>query len=117
MMNYLLAFIFCGFVCLVAQLIYEYTKLTPGHITSLFVIIGAVLSFFGLYSKLIEFGGAGATVLISNFGHMLYTSAIEGYHEVGILGLASGLLVKSSLAIVSAVVFAFIFALLFKPKS
>lgn len=35
MMNYLLAFIFCGFVCLVAQLIYEYTKLTPGHITSM----------------------------------------------------------------------------------
>ncbi len=111
------AFLVAGTFCFLAQVLMDNTKLTPGHITSLFVIIGAVLSFFGLYSKLIEFGGAGATVLISNFGHMLYTSAIEGYHEVGILGLASGLLVKSSLAIVSAVVFAFIFALLFKPKS
>lgn len=111
------AFLVAGTFCFLAQVLMDNTKLTPGHITSLFVIIGAVLSFFGLYSKLIEFGGAGATVLISNFGHMLYISAIEGYHEVGILGLASGLLVKSSLAIVSAVVFAFIFALLFKPKS
>ena len=111
------AFLVAGTFCFLAQVLMDNTTLTPGHITSLFVIIGAVLSFFGLYSKLIEFGGAGATVLISNFGHMLYTSAIEGYHEVGILGLASSLLVKSSLAIVSAVVFAFIFALLFKPKS
>ena len=48
---------------------------------------------------------------------MLYTAGIEGFHEVGVLGFASGLLTKSSLAIVSAVIFAFIFALLFKPKN
>ena len=51
-MNYFLAFIFCGFVCLVAQLIYEYTKLTPGHITSMFVVIGAFLDLFHIYDNL-----------------------------------------------------------------
>ena len=116
-MIFLKAFLVTGLFCFVAQVIMDNTKLTPGHITSLFVVFGAVLSFFGLYSKLIEFGGAGATVLISNFGHMLYMGAIEGFHEVGVLGLASGLLVKSSLAIVSAVVIAFVLALIFKPKN
>ena len=53
-MNYLLAFIFCGFVCVIAQLIYEYSKLTPGHITSLFVVIGAFLDLFHIYDKLVE---------------------------------------------------------------
>ena len=48
-MNYLLAFIFCGLVCVVAQLIYEYTKLTPGHITSMFVVIGAFLDLFHIF--------------------------------------------------------------------
>ena len=116
-MIFLKAFLVTGLFCFAAQTIMDNTKLTPGHITSLFVVFGAVLSFFGLYSKLIEFGGAGATVLISNFGHMLYMGAIEGFHEVGVLGLASGLLVKSSLAIVSAVVIAFVLALIFKPKN
>ncbi len=116
-MIFLKAFLVTGLFCFIAQVIMDNTKLTPGHITSLFVVFGAVLSFFGLYSKLIEFGGAGATVLISNFGHMLYMGAIEGFHEVGVLGLASGLLVKSSLAIVSAVVIAFVLALIFKPKN
>lgn len=111
------AFLVSGLFCFGAQVLMDNTKLTPGHITSIFVVLGAVLSFFGIYPKLIEFGGAGATVLISNFGHMLYTAGVEGFHEVGIFGFASGLLTKSSLAIVSAVIFAFIFALLFKPKN
>lgn len=111
------AFLVSGLFCLAAQILMDNTKLTPGHITSIFVVIGAVMAFFGLYSKLIEFGGAGATSLISNFGNMLYLGGVEGFHEVGILGFGSGLLVKSSLAIVSAVVFAFIFALIFKPKN
>ena len=50
-MTYLLSFLVCGFVCLIGQLIYENTKLTPGHITSLFVVIGAILDSFGLYDK------------------------------------------------------------------
>lgn len=111
------AFLVAGLFCFGAQVLMDNTKLTPGHITSIFVVLGAVLSFFGLYPKLIEFGGAGATVLISNFGHMLYTGGVEGFHEVGVLGLASGLLTKSSLAIVSAVVIAFVLALIFRPKS
>ncbi len=116
-MIFLNAFLLSGLFCLVAELILDNTKLTPGHITSAFTVLGAALSFFGIYSKLIEWGGAGATVIISNFGHMLYLGAVEGFKEMGILGLFSGLLVKSSAAITSVVIFAFVLSLIFKPKS
>ena len=45
MNTYIYAFLFCGFVCMISQLILDNTKLTPGHVTSLFVIIGV----FSLY--------------------------------------------------------------------
>lgn len=111
------AFFVAGLFCLIAQIILDNFKITPGHVTSLFTVIGAVLSFLGIYDKLINFAGSGATVLISNFGHMLYTGAIEGFKTEGILGLFTGLLSKSSAALTSVVVFAFIFTLIFKPKS
>lgn len=115
-MNFLLAFLFAGTVSGLGQLILDNTKFTPGHLTSLFTVLGAVLSFFGIYEKFIAMFGAGATVLISNFGHMLYQSGLQGLNENGLLGLFQTLLCKSSPAIVSAVVFSAFLALIFKPK-
>ena len=111
------AFLASGLFCLVAQVILDNTKLKPGHITSMFTVLGAILSFLGIYPKLIEFAGAGATIQISNFGHMLYLGGVEGFKEMGVIGFAGGLLAKSSTAIVAAVVFAFVFALIFRPKN
>ena len=116
-MNFLLAFLFAGLMCMIAQIILDNTNLTPGHLTSLFTVAGAFLSFLGVYDKLVRLVGAGATVLISNFGHMLYQSGLQGLKEDGILGLFSNLLCKSSVAIVSAIIFSFVLAIIFKPKS
>ena len=115
-MNYLLAFLFAGFACAIAQIILDNTKLTPGHITSIYTVVGAFLSFIGVYDKLVDKFGAGATTLISNFGHMLYQGGIEGYHSEGILGIFTGLLTKSSAAITGAIVFAFLVSLVCKSK-
>ena len=115
-MIYISAFFLSGMVCMIGQIILDNTKLTAGHITSLFTVLGAVLSFLDIYPYLIKKCGAGATILISNFGNMLYQSGIEGYKALGFFGLFSELLHRSSLAIVSAIIFAFIFAVLFKPK-
>jgi len=111
------AFFLSGLFCFVAEIILDNSKLTPGHLTSFFTVLGAFLSFIGIYPKLIDWAGVGATTQISNFGHLLYTATIEGFHESGILGLFSGVLMKSSAAIVSAIVFAFIFSMIFKPKN
>ena len=50
-MIYLYSFLFCGFICLLGQIILDNTKLTAGHITSIFVVVGAALDSFSFYDK------------------------------------------------------------------
>ena len=115
-MIYLYAFLFSGIVCLIGQVVLDNTKLTAGHITAFLTVTGACLSFLGIYPWLVTNVGGGATILIMNFGHLLYQGAIEGFKSAGLIGIFSGLLTKSSIAIVSAVVFSFILSLFFKPR-
>ena len=115
-MNFLSAFVFSGIACFLAQLILDNTKLTPGHVTSFFTVLGSFFGFLGWYDKFIAFAGAGATTIISNFGYMLYKGAYLGYQEYGFLGLFSGILTKSSCAIAGAVIFSFALVLIFKPR-
>lgn len=115
-MSLIYSFLFCGIVCLLSEVIINNTKLTPGHVTSLFSVIGALLAFFGIYKKIISTVKMGAIVLISNFGSSLYLSAIEGYQKAKIIGLLSNMLTKSSLILTSTIIFSFIFTCLFKPK-
>lgn len=71
METYIYAFLFCGLVCMISQLILDNTKLTPGHVTSLFVVIGAFLDVAGIYDKIVLYCGAGAIIPITSFGHLL----------------------------------------------
>ena len=48
------SFLFCGTICGIGELILDHTKLTPGHITSLFVVLGAFLDTFGIYDWIIK---------------------------------------------------------------
>ncbi|WP_249028736.1 SpoVA/SpoVAEb family sporulation membrane protein [Tannockella kyphosi] len=116
-MNYLLAFVFCGFVCLVAQVIYDHSNLTPGHIICYFVIVGAVLDFFNIYDTLVSIFHAGALLPITSFGHSLMHGAMEATDEFGIFGLALGMFDLTAAGITSAIVFAFLVALFSRPKS
>lgn len=116
-MIYLYSFIFCGFVCLIGQLILDNSKLTPGHITSLFVVIGAGLDTFSIYDKIIDMFGGGALVPITSFGHSLIHGALDSSLNNKMLGLSLGMFKLTSVGIVSAVIFAFFLALIFKPKN
>ena len=113
-MIYFNAFLFAGLFCLIGELIYSYTKLTPGHITTLFVIIGAILGGIGVYDKLIEVFGGGATCLITNFGNLLVKGGLEGIKEKGIIGMFENMFLYSSTTL-SFVIFLSIF-LSFIPK-
>lgn len=116
MITYVYAFLFCGFVCMTAQLILDNTKLTPGHVTSLFVVIGAFLDLAGIYDKIVLYAGAGALLPITSFGHLLIHGAMSTASREGTLGLALGIFDLTSAGISVAVFLAFIFALLFKPR-
>ena len=59
----ILSFLFCGAICLIAQIILDNTKLTPGHITSIFVVLGALLDTFNIYDIIVEKVGGGAMVV------------------------------------------------------
>ena len=115
-MTYLLSFVFCGFICAISQYFLEKSKLTPGHINTFLVIVGCILSGFGIYDKIIDKFHAGATVPIMNFGHLLVTGASEGYDLYGVVGLFKGILNNSSAGIAFAIVCAFTISLIFKVK-
>lgn len=115
-MIFLFSFLFCGFVCLIGQIILDNTKLTPGHVTSLFVCVGAFLDSFGLYDKFIKWFGAGCLVPITSFGHSLIHGALHMAHKSGILGLLAGMFDLTASGIVAAIVFGFILTIIFKPK-
>lgn len=115
-MIYVTAFLFAGFVCLIGQIILDNTKLTPGHVTSIFVVSGAALDVFSLYDKFVIWAGGGALVPITSFGHLLLHGALEKAQEYSILGLSMGMFDLTATGIISAIVIAFILTLIFKPK-
>ncbi len=115
-MTYINAFIFVGIVCLIGQIILDNTNLTPGHITSLFVCLGALLSFCDIYEKLIAFAGAATSIPILSFGNLLFSSGWNGFHSDGILGIFSNLLSTTSAGICATVIFSFILSIFFKPQ-
>lgn len=117
-MSYLMAFLIGGVLCLIGQLIMDLTKpsITPGHILVGYVTVGALLSGIGLYQPLVDLGGAGATVPLSGFGHLLAQGAIKGIGQGGVLGAFSGGVVAAAGGIAAAVVFGYITAVLFNPK-
>ena len=82
-MIYLYAFLFGGLICGIAQIIMNTFKLTVGHMTTLFVCIGAVLDFGNFYDKLIEVAGAGALLPITSFGHSLVHASLDAARESG----------------------------------
>lgn len=115
-MTFFYAFLFCGTVCMISQLILDNTKLTPGHVTSLFVVIGAFLDIFGIYDKFVLYCGAGAIIPITSFGHLLIHGAMDIASEMGPLGLSFGIFNLTSAGISIAIVASFILCLIFKPK-
>lgn len=113
---YFMAFLVGGLICVIGQLLMDLTPLTPAHILVLFVVLGAVLSGFGLYQPLIDMGGAGATVPLTGFGHALVTGTIEDVDKHGFWGIFSGGLRASATGVTAAVLFGFTMSVLFNPK-
>ena len=114
--SYIFAFLVGGIICVIGQLMMDVGKLTPAHTLSTLVVVGAVLDGFGLYEKLIDFAGAGATVPITSFGNSLVHGALAEAEKHGWIGVLTGMFEVTSSGISAAIVFGFIGALLFKPK-
>ena len=111
------AFAVGGGICLIGQVIIDFAHLTNGRILVIFLLLGAILQAFGLYQPLIEWAGAGASVPISGFGCALVKGAVEAAKTEGIVGAFTGGLKACATGITTAVVFGYLVALIFKPRT
>ena len=114
-MDYLNEFLCGGILCAIGQILIDKTKLTPARILTGYVVAGVLLSALGLYQPLVDWGGAGATVPLTGFGHSLAKGVAKAVAEKGWLGVFTGGLTATAGGITAAVVFAVIMALIFKP--
>ena len=115
-MYFINSFLFCGIICLIAELILDNTKLTPGHITAMFVVVGAALDSFGIYDFFIARVGGGALLPITSFGHSLIHGALNAAESHGVIGLLIGIFDLTAAGITAAIIFTFVFTLIFKAK-
>ncbi|MEG1500101.1 MAG: SpoVA/SpoVAEb family sporulation membrane protein [Clostridia bacterium] len=116
-MDYMWVFLIGGLICAFGQILIIKTKMTTARILVLFVIIGVVLQAFGIFEPISEFANAGINVPIIGFGAALAKGAIAAVKDQGIIGIFTGGLQAVSGGISAAVLFAFVFALIFKSKS
>ena len=114
-MNYLNAFLCGGILCAIGQILIDKTKLTPARILTGYVVAGVILSALGVYQPLADWGGAGATVPLTGFGHALTKGVSKAVAEKGWLGVLTGGLTATAGGIAAAVVFGVLMALIFKP--
>lgn len=115
-MSYINAFWVGGLLCALVQILMEKTKMMPGRIMVLLVCLGAVLSAVGLYEPFVEFAGAGASVPLTGFGHVLMKGVKETVRSNGFLGLFMGGFKAGAVGCSAALIFGYLASWIFKPK-
>ena len=113
-MSYVWAFVVGGAICVIGPLLIDYTALTPARILTGYVVAGVVLSAVGLYDPLVEFAGAGASVPLLGFGHLLAQGVVSAVDEIGLPGIFTGGLTAAAGGIAASLVFGVLAALVGK---
>lgn len=111
----LAAFVFGGLLCLIGQVLIDYTKLTPARILVAYVVGGVILTAIGFYKPFVKLAGAGATVPLTGFGYNLAEGVKKAVDQYGLIGALSGGLTAAAAGIAAAITFGYIAALIFKP--
>lgn len=114
--SYVNAFLIGGLICAIGQVLIDKTKMTAARMLVLFVTLGVVLTALGLYQKLVEIGGAGATVPLTGFGYSLAKGAFNEVDKYGLLGALTGGIRATAAGIAAAIFFGYLVSITFKPK-
>ena len=115
-MEYVRAFLLGGLLCALGQILIDRTALTPAKILTGYVTAGVLLSAFGLYQPLADWGGAGAPVPLPGFGHLLARGVRKAVAEQGLLGALTGGVAAAAGGSAAAIFFGFVVAAVFKSK-
>lgn len=116
-MEYVKAFVVGGIICVIGQIIIDKTNITPARILVTFVTAGVILTAIGIYDPIVKFAGAGATVPLPGFGYALANGVIKEIKESGALGIFTGGVKAGAGGITAAIIFGYIIALIFDPKT
>lgn len=116
-MDYVWAFVIGGIICVIGQILMDKTALTPARILVCFVTIGVILGALNIYDVLVRFGKAGATIPLPGFGYSLAKATIKEVNEKGLLGAFTGGIKGTAGGIAGVIVFGYIMALIFNPKT
>lgn len=108
------AFFIGGSICLIGQVLIDYTKLTPARILTSYVVVGVFLTAVGVYEPIVDFAGAGATVPLTGFGYSLAKGVVEAVKTYGFVGAFCGGLTATATGISAAMLFGFVMSLIFK---
>lgn len=115
-MDYIKAFWVGGLLCLFGQLLIDKTKITPARILIAYVVAGVIFSASGIYGKLVDFAGAGATVPLTGFGYAIANGVRDAVKHQGFIGIFLGGLKATAGGITAAILFALLMSLIFKAK-
>lgn len=116
--NCVTAFITGGIICLIGQAIqtfyiyfFDFTEQTAGNPTvATLIFISMLLTGFGVYDRIAQFGGAGSAVPVTGFGNAVISAAIEHRTEGFVLGVGGNMFKLAGSVILFGVFSAFIIA-------
>lgn len=117
-LNCLKAFIVGGIICLIGQGIqtffiynFDFTEQTAGNPTvAVMIFLSMILTGFGVYDRLAQFGGAGSAVPVTGFGNAVISAAIEHRTEGFVLGVGGNMFKLAGSVIMFGVFSAFVIA-------
>ena len=115
-MEFFKAFLIGGLLCVIGQILIDKTKLTPARILVSYVVIGVLLGAVGIYGKLVDFAGAGASVPLTGFGYTLANGVREAVDQHGFLGIFLGGLKAAAGGITAAILSGLVVSLVFRDK-
>ena len=116
LLDYIKVFFVGGLICLIAQIMMDYFKMQTPYVMVTYVTTGTILTFLGIYEKIVNFGGSGATVPIIGFGYSLGKGVMKAIEKDGFLGVFTGGVTATAGGIAAAVFFGYIISVIFNPK-
>ncbi|KEK26002.1 stage V sporulation protein AC [Bacillus gaemokensis] len=119
-MNCVKAFVVGGLICAVGECFlkfymhyFHFSEQNAGNSTiATLVLLSALLTGFGVYDKIGQFGGAGSVVPVTGFANSIASAAIEHRSEGIVLGVATNMFKLAGSVIVFGVVGAYIVGLI-----
>jgi stage V sporulation protein AE len=115
-MEYVKAFLVGGAICAIVQILLDNTKLLPGRVMVILVVLGSILGAVGVYEPFSKWAGAGAGVPLTGYGNMLYKGVKEAVDKEGFIGIFKGGFTSSAVGVSAALIFSYIASWFFNSK-